>query len=44
MSPWRPEDEERVDPTVRWLFRGAWTVLFVIVVVLLIGAVIRALD
>ncbi len=44
MTPWRPEDEERVNPTVRWLFRGLWTVLFVIVVVMLIGVLVNALD
>ena len=37
MAPWTPEDERRVNPTVRWLLRGVWTVLFVIVVFWLVA-------
>jgi hypothetical protein len=44
MTPWGPEDEERVNPTVRWLFRGLWTVLLAIVIVLLIGVLLNALG
>ncbi|HEX2111844.1 MAG TPA: hypothetical protein VHF67_09845 [Gaiellaceae bacterium] len=44
MTPWRPEDEERVNPTVRWLFRGLWTVLLAIVIVLVTGALLNALT
>lgn len=44
MSPWTPEDEERVDPTVRWLMRGVWKILFVLVVFLLIGVLVALFD
>jgi hypothetical protein len=44
VTPWRPEDEERVNPTVRWLLRGVWKVLLVLFVVLLIGALIQTFD
>ena len=44
MSPWNEEDEERVDPTVRWLMRGVWKILLVLFVVFLIAAIVSALD
>ncbi len=44
MAPWTPEDEERVNPTVRWLMRGAWKILFAIVVLILIGLLVEAVD
>ena len=44
MSPWRPEDEKRVDPTVRWLMRGLWTFGLVIFVILLVGAIGSLFD
>ena len=44
MARWTPEDEERVNPTVRWLMRGVWKVLFVIVVLMLVGVIVRAFD
>ena len=44
MSRWSEEDEERVDPTVRWLMRGVWKLLLVLFVVMLIAAIVWALD
>jgi hypothetical protein len=44
MSPWNKEDEERVDPTVRWLMRGVWKILLVLFVVFLVAAIVSALD
>ncbi len=44
MDPWKPEDEERVDPTARWFMRGVWKLLLVLFVVMLIGAIVRLLD
>ncbi len=44
MSPWTPEDERRVSPTVRWLLRGLWTILLVFFVVFLIGALASLFD
>jgi hypothetical protein len=44
MSPWKEEDEERVDPTVRWLMRGVWKILLVLFVVFLVAAIVSALD
>jgi hypothetical protein len=44
VDPWKPEDEERVDPTVRWFMRGVWKLLLVLFVVMLIAAIVWALD
>lgn len=43
MGSWTREDEERVSPTARWLFRGLWTVGFVLLVAILVGVVIGLL-
>jgi hypothetical protein len=44
VSPWSEEDEERVNPTARWLMRGVWTLLLVLFVVFLIAAIVNAVD
>lgn len=44
MGSWGPEDERRVSPTARWFMRGAWKILLVIFVILLIGAITELLD
>jgi hypothetical protein len=44
MSRWSEEDEERVDPTVRWFMRGVWKLLLVLFVVFVIAAIVYAVD
>jgi hypothetical protein len=44
MSSWGPDDEKRVNPTVRWLMRGLWTVGLIFFVILLIGAITTVFD
>ncbi len=44
MSRWSEEDEERVNPTARWLMRGVWKLLLVLFVVFLVAAIVYALD
>jgi hypothetical protein len=40
MGRWTESDEERVNPTVRWFFRGVWKLLFVLLLVFLAGVAI----
>ncbi len=44
MRSWGPDDEKRVNPTVRWLMRGLWTVGLIVFVILLIGAITTVFD
>jgi hypothetical protein len=43
MPRWSDEHEERVSPTARWIFRGVWTLVFVIFLVLLVGILVTLL-
>ena len=44
MRPWSEEDEDRVDPTARWIMRGVWMLLLVLFVVFAIAAIVNAVD
>ena len=43
MGRWSREHEERVNPTVRWIFRGVWTFFFVIFLFILLGILVTLL-